>query len=174
MGAPTFEAHLPAKEVSYSFGFVEYVLWKMSQYGWRYIDLAERSGLTRSRTHYVFHRIPSKRRPGYIHEYNAVAAAFDLSPMEALLADDLCAGIGRIDEAIDTQIKFYSTLIKGFQTEMPSLVARISALEWDDVRQSHGSLIIKRMMADLEKSYCEVAERKELRLFNSDDRSTHI
>lgn len=140
----------------------------MDQQGWRYIDLAEKSGLKRSRTHYIFHRIPSKRRPGYIHEYNAVAAALDLSPMEAQLAQDLFAGTGKIDEAIDKQIKFYSTLIKGFLTEMPPMMSRINALEWDDIRQSHGALIIRRMMADLEKSYCDVAERKELRLMNTD------
>ncbi len=169
MGAPTFEKDLSTGEGIYSFGFVEYVLWKMNQQGWRYSDLAERSGLTRSRTHYIFHRIPSKRRPGYIHEYNAVAAALELSPMEAQLADDLYAGTGQIDEAIDTQIRFYSSLIKGFQTEIPSLMARISALEWSDIRQSHAGLIIKRMMTDLENGYSSVAERKELRLRNSDD-----
>ena len=48
------------------------------------------------------------------------------------------------------------------------MMSRINALEWDDIRQSHGALIIRRMMADLEKSYCDVAERKELRLMNTD------
>jgi hypothetical protein len=164
MGAPTIEQDLSRQEEVQPFGFVEYVLWKMREERLRYCDLAKMSGLSRSRTHYVFHRERAKRRPGYIHEYNAVAAAFQLSPIEAQIANDLYAGSGTIDEATDKQIKFFSGVIKSFQKEMHSMMERISALEWNDVREAHGDLIVERVMADVEKAYVAMADRKELRL----------
>lgn len=163
MGAPTFEGDLPAQGEVHSFGFVDYVLSKMGVEGLRYRELALKAGLSKSRAHNVFHPDPSKRRPLYIHEFHAVAAALDLSPLEAALASDLFAGAGDATEGIESQIKFYAGVLSRFHEEMKLMMERITALEWADIRPSHGDLLIKRLMADVEDAYAGVAKRKDLR-----------
>lgn len=169
MGAPTTEGDFPVKGEVQSFGFVDYVRWRMGQEGLHYRDLAVRAGLSKSRTHTVFHPEPSKRRPIYIYEFHAVAAALDLSPLEAALVSDLCAGGGVDTEGVETQVKFYAGIINRFRKEMRQMMERIASLEWNDVRPAHGDLIIERVWAQVEDAYSDVADRKELRRLRNDE-----
>ena len=164
MGAPTFEADQPAEGVVQSFGFVDYVLCRMKQDGLQYRDLAIKIGLSKTRTHNVFHPEPSKRRPLYVHEFRAVAAALDLSPLEAALVSDLYSETGSANEGVESQIKLYAGVINRFHGHMKEVVDRLGGLEWDDIRASHGEWIIDLIMAQIESAYADFADRKEVRL----------
>jgi hypothetical protein len=163
MGAPTFEGDPTSQGEVHSFGFVDYVLSKLGGGGLHYRELAVKAGLSKSRAHNVFHPDPTKRRPLYIYEYHAVAAALDLSPLEAALVSNLYSSDGAATEGIEIKIKFFSELLSHFHEEMEQMMERLTALEWADVRPSHGALIIRRLMADVEDAYADVADRKELR-----------
>jgi len=140
MGAPTTEVDFPVKGEVQSFGFVDYVRWRMGQEGLHYRDLAVRAGLSKSRTHTVFHPEPSKRRPIYIYEFHA-----------------------------ETEVKFYAGIINRFRKEMRQMMERIASLEWNDVRPAHGDLLIERVWAQVEDAYSDVADRKELRRLRNDE-----
>ena len=164
MGAPTFETDQLTESPVQSFGFIDYVLCRMKQDGLQYRDLAVKIGLSRTRTHNVFHPEPSKRRPLYMHEFRAVAAALDLSPLEAALVSDLYSGAGGASEGVESQIKLYAGIINRFHDQMKQVVDRLGGLEWDDVRASHGEWIIDLVMAEIETAYADFADRKEVRL----------
>lgn len=164
MGAPSFETDQLTESPAQSFGFVDYVLCRMKQDGLQYRDLAMKIGLSKTRTHNVFHPEPSKRRPLYVHEFRAVAAALDLSPLEAALVSDLYSGAGDSNEGVESQIKLYSGVLNRLHGHMKEVVERLGGLDWDDIRPSHGEWIIDLIISEIETAYADFAVRKEVRL----------
>ncbi|WP_277788517.1 hypothetical protein [Sphingobium yanoikuyae] len=164
MGAPSFETDQLTESPVQSFGFVDYVICRMKQDGLQYRDLAIKIGLSKTRTHNVFHPEPSKRRPLYVHEFHAVAAALDLSPLEAALVSDLYSGAGEAHDGVESQIKLYSGVVNRLHGGMLEVMERFDGLDWDDIRPAHAEWIIKLVMGEIETAYAEFVDRKAVRL----------
>lgn len=146
-------------------GFVDFMLAKMDADNVSVRQIAQETGIKRSRLHNVLHRDAAKRHAIRLDEQLLILGVLGVTQLEAALANELLADVEVNNQKGITRIAtMLSVLIHGLPAQIASVIDHIEGLEYDDVRKEHGLRLQATIVKIVRDQYTDIARRREFRL----------
>lgn len=169
MGAVEPKLSRALGELTLLSGCVDFILVRMKEGNVSRRQVANLTGISRTRIHATLHSEVDKRASLRMDEYQVILDVLRIGQLEAAVAAELIDNEPDASFAAVTSIaSMLSEALRGLPGELAEMVDMIDGLHHADVRKEHGGRVRKLIVQFLTNHYRDVAARRDFRLKDID------